>query len=200
MPERPKDSAEVREQAKALARLTSSLRLAGIIGGEVEDLRAESAARHLDLGVQRWDYHPSYCEIVRQCGAHGMFDAELSAALGCSQVALWQWAEAHPEFREAIDDARTLSKAYWERLGRKGVLTAGFNQALWALIMRAKFPTTPDGKPEYRERARVEKDEPPDQDVATPLHEISDDDLRAQIEKRRARIESRPWMSRPPKG
>lgn len=96
------------------------------------------------------DYRPEYCERVLELGQEGKSHAQMAAALGVSRMSLYRWAEAHPEFRDAITHARDLAQAWWEDKGQDGLVMPGFNSSLWAKSVSARFPD------DYTERQKRE--------------------------------------------
>lgn len=188
MPDAAKPTAEERAQAKAQARLAMSLSLVAGTGEEIRALRQAAQARREALGIDRVDYHPDFCELVRECGAAGQFQAEIAATLGCSEMALWTWAQSYAEFMDAMDEASTLAKAFWERLGRKGMGAAAFNQSLWQTVMKAKW------RREYSDQ-QPEPEKPRD-----PVAGKSEAELRAEIEAKYQQMAKRPWVGGKPQG
>lgn len=59
------------------------------------------------------------------------------------------WADAHPEFSEALTRAKQKAQAWFEREGREGLRAEKFNSALWAKQMSARH------RNEYTERKEV---------------------------------------------
>lgn len=56
-------------------------------------------------------YDPSFCEVIRDLMAQGYSKTAAAGSLGVSRQRLIDWAEANPEFRDAIKDgeaARTF--------------------------------------------------------------------------------------------
>lgn len=66
---------------------------------------------------------------------------EMAASIGVSRNALERnWTEANPEFMTALEEARDLSQAWWERQGRENLTTGGFQSSLYSRSMAARFP------------------------------------------------------------
>ncbi len=87
------------------------------------------------------DYDPSYIETVIEMGKTGASVVEMAHEIGVCRTTLERnWTEAHPEFAEALDYAREASQVWWERRGRDGLEKIGFQGAMWAKSMGARFP------------------------------------------------------------
>lgn len=85
------------------------------------------------------DYLPEYCLRVVELGREGKSHAQIAAALDVSRMSLYRWAEAFPEFSDAITRARDLAQAWFEDCGQTGLVTPGFNASLWAKQVSCRF-------------------------------------------------------------
>lgn len=85
---------------------------------------------------------------MRALGAEGKSRVQIAAALRISRVTMLAWAEAHPEFREALDEARDLAQAWWEDLGQQAAMgmVKDFAAVGWIFQMKNRFPDS------YRDR------------------------------------------------
>ncbi len=63
-------------------------------------------------------YDPEFCDKVRELGAEGASQLEIAVTLGISESSWYNWRKIHPEFMEAVNDAKRLSLAWWEKQGR----------------------------------------------------------------------------------
>lgn len=98
---------------------------------------------NVDLVINNWRkrhdndlYKPEYCETIIKLGAQGAFQSHMAATLGICEKTLYNWQDRIPEFKEALDWARTLSKAYheWKLIkGEKG--DKNYNFAANAFIL-----------------------------------------------------------------
>lgn len=118
------------------------------------------------------EYDPAFCKKVVELGKRGFSPAEIAADLGHPRTTMLSWATVHPEFSTALQHARDLSLAWWERQAREGLTKgASFNASLWKHAISGRFPTEP-----YRERVQLTgKDDGPIQHV--DLSNLSDEDL-----------------------
>lgn len=89
-------------------------------------------------------YDPAYCDQVMEWGAQGKSKAWMCANLGIARQTLENWAEAHPEFLDAITRAMLMSQAWWEDQGQSYMLmghqSGTFNASVWSRSMAARFP------------------------------------------------------------
>ena len=86
-------------------------------------------------------YDPAYCERVIEMGKQGASVVEMAAEIGVARNTLEEhWPAAHPEFLEALTQARQCSQAWWERTGRIGMVANTINASIWSRSMAARFP------------------------------------------------------------
>jgi len=83
-------------------------------------------------------YDPSFCDAVIACGRDGMGKAEMAAEIGVAYSTFDLWTQEHPEFSEAVKEARRLSQAWWEKQGRVATFGAieGFNATSYIFQMK----------------------------------------------------------------
>lgn len=84
-------------------------------------------------------YLPEYCEIVIDLGKQGKSVAQMCAHFDISRQTIDNWAEAHPEFLEALSRAKVHMQAKLEELGFDGLTSKDFNAAVWKKTMEARF-------------------------------------------------------------
>lgn len=104
-------------------------------------------------------YDPAFCDQVIDLGKQGASVVEMATTLGVSRTTMeTNWTAAHAEFAAALEMARQHSQVWWEKAGRDGMKTAGFQGNVWSRSMAARFPndwrethrnelTGADGKP-----------------------------------------------------
>lgn len=86
------------------------------------------------------DYRIEYCSRVINMGMEGKSVVAMAVSLGFVRKTLYNWADKHPEFKEALDYAKEASQAYYEELGKQGMMMGkDFNGGVWSRIMGARF-------------------------------------------------------------
>lgn len=85
-------------------------------------------------------YKPEYAIKLPEMFKSGEDVAEVCAALNISRATFYNWIKKYPEFEEAYSFAKTLSEAWWQKLGRAGACgKADINPAIWIFNMKSKF-------------------------------------------------------------
>lgn len=77
------------------------------------------------------DYRKEYCERVIELGKQGFSYAEMAADIGISKQTLYNWRDAHEEFFDALNIARTNSQAWWENVGRNALFADKFQSGVY---------------------------------------------------------------------
>lgn len=85
------------------------------------------------------DYDPAYSEDVIKLGREGKSKAQMASHFDVSRQTIDNWAEAHPEFLEALNRAMVHCQAWWEDKGQTGMILPGFNAAVWKKSVEARF-------------------------------------------------------------
>ena len=105
-------------------------------------------------GGRPTDYRPEFCALAVELGAQGKSYAQIGAACGVARKTLYEWAERHPEFSDALARARDLALSWWEEQAHIGMWEspegARLNPQLWSRSMAARFPD------DYRESKKTE--------------------------------------------
>lgn len=87
------------------------------------------------------NYRPDFCDRAKAIGAEGASLTEIGVRLGISHQCQHEWAQKHPEFGEALKEARRLSQAWWEQKGREKTFNSeGFNATSYIFQMKNRFP------------------------------------------------------------
>lgn len=94
-------------------------------------------------------YHPGCCDEAIRLAALGKGLIQIAAYFHVSVSTLSNWADANPEFMDAMNQAQVYYRAWWEEWGRIGLTTPGFNAAHWKTNMYSRFPN------EWRDRSET---------------------------------------------
>lgn len=85
-------------------------------------------------------YQPWMCEEAIRQGIKGKFVSHIAATLGVCTKTLYNWQDQYPEFKEAMDWAKSYSLAYHEEALIKGIKGGkGYNFAPNAFILSNKW-------------------------------------------------------------
>lgn len=84
-------------------------------------------------------YRPEYCDEVIEMAKEGVGLAGYASKFEVAKSNLYDWANVHPEFSIALARAKAEEQAWWEKMGRQGMLIKGFNAVVWHKTMVAKF-------------------------------------------------------------
>ena len=99
--------------------------------------------RVLEVWGRPEEYDPSACIAIIVSAAKGRhMDSWAIAAGAKSRQTLYNWEERHPEFKEAMDYARLISRDFYGSAGAEATLgnIPNFNANTWATIVKNKFP------------------------------------------------------------
>lgn len=72
-------------------------------------------------------YDPSYCNQIIEHMRDGASVLSFAAEIGVSRATINVWAEAHPEFLEALNAGKAACGAWWEARGREVAQNGGGN-------------------------------------------------------------------------
>lgn len=120
-------------------------------------------------------YTPAYCNQILELATVGYGKAEIAAELQVDRRTLNAWIKAHPEFREAMRQAKELEYAWWLKTGRNGQFDRNWNAASWTLQMRNRFPDR-----------FLDRTKPPAKEKRKEAHNA--DRLREDMERKLSRI------------
>ena len=90
-------------------------------------------------------YDPTWMlDKIIEVGRLGGSKDKMAAMIGVHLDTLYDWAEKHAEFSEALKKALQLSKVWWENFGQVSALgmVDGFNSTTWIFNMKNRFPET----------------------------------------------------------
>ncbi len=122
--------------------------------------------------AQKPKYDPEFVKTLPQMFANGESVAEVAAVLGVSRQAFYDWVDKYPDFAEAYEDGKSLSEAWWTKLGRVGAAgKVGIQPTVWIFNMKNRF--------DWRDKV--------DQQISNPdgslSSEISDQDFKDKLEE-----------------
>ncbi len=83
-------------------------------------------------------YERRFCQIVVDEMAKGLSKEAVAGHLRISKQTLYNWAEEHPEFLDAINEGELASLYFWEKLGVMGAAgkVVNFNATAWVFNMK----------------------------------------------------------------
>ncbi len=90
-----------------------------------------------------YKYNEDICDELPDMFINGESIAEVSAALGITKQCFHNWVKEHKEFGEAYERGRTLSEAWWTKLGRAGAMgKVPIQPTVWQFNMHNRFKWT----------------------------------------------------------
>ena len=99
-------------------------------------------------------YDPSYCDKVVELGALGKSTEQIAGTLGFALRTIYLWRDTHPEFMQALEEAKAKELHWWEDQAQAYMLEhkdgAKLNASIWSRSMAARFPK------KYRESVKQE--------------------------------------------
>ena len=99
-------------------------------------------------------YDPAICKKVVELGKKGKSTEQISAALDTPLRTLYLWRDTHPEFMQALEDAKAYELSWWEDQAHNYMIETKdgprLNHSLWSRSMAARFPK------KYRESVKQE--------------------------------------------
>lgn len=72
-------------------------------------------------------YNPAYCDAIVEHMTEGASVASFAAEIDVARSTINLWADAHPEFMEALMRGKAKCAAWWERVGRNLAVTGDGN-------------------------------------------------------------------------
>ena len=127
-------------------------------------------------------YKPEHCERLIKHMACG-YSFESFAGLKAVSVAkqtIYSWLDAHPDFKEACDVAKSRCRLYWERQGKKGLFddtifddsgkpikSRKINATMWIFNMKNRFPD------EWKDKRDITVDDKESQDTREAVKRLA---------------------------
>ena len=85
-------------------------------------------------------YTEDLCDLVIDLGARGQSYTQIAAHLGVCRRTFYNWIDKYEPFMHAATRARTLSQAFWEQEGMRGMrMGKSFNPSMFEFQMKARF-------------------------------------------------------------
>lgn len=75
-------------------------------------------------------YDPQYCDQVIDFMSSGYSIAGFAGHIKVARQTVYQWAEDHPEFSDALNQARAASALWWERNALKNAVEGEGNATM----------------------------------------------------------------------
>lgn len=134
-------------------------------------------------------YDPEHCWAVREFAQAGMFPEEWTAHLGVTMPTLYNWANAYPEFEQAMHEAWWLLQSYWTKKARASVQGTGMPPSILSMILEKRFPDTWGKNSRNTHETFESRNDVPDDEDTTPaeLRKLTRDELREKIQALEAR-------------
>lgn len=131
-------------------------------------------------------YDPEFCWTVRQLGQEGKFPEEWVAELGVTLSTLYHWANAYPEFEQAMHEAHWLCRAYWAKTARENLQGVGIPPSTLSLILQRRFPdmwgkNSVNMHQHFEDRNRSNDEATVENTSPEALRQMTDDELQARI-------------------
>jgi hypothetical protein len=99
-------------------------------------------------------YDPAYCDKVVELGRIGKSIEQICYQLQTPVRTLYEWRDRHPEFSQALEDAKGYEQAWWEEQAQAYMVenkeSDRLNPSLWSRSMAARCPK------KYRESTKQE--------------------------------------------
>lgn len=85
-------------------------------------------------------YKETYCEILPKMFENGQSVSEVCKLLGTSRISFYNWVKKYPEFKAAFEEGKSLSEAWWMKLGRDGAAgKRAIVPSVWIFTMKNRF-------------------------------------------------------------
>ncbi len=106
-------------------------------------------------------YTPELCSQVAEMFADGSSITQVCARkLKVHRDTYYEWKKVHPEFRKAAETGEQISQAYWEDIGKDGIVgdLEKFAGSTWQFVMKNRFRDSfSDQQPESVNNTLIEK-------------------------------------------
>lgn len=117
-------------------------------------------------------YDPSYCDLIVKEMAEGKSMTAFAGETGVARSTLQKWAQAHPEFKEAVQRGKEACSAWWESKGRD---TAETNKGNSTMVI---FGLKNMAKTEWQDKQQIEQSGTVEIKQQIDLSKLSAEELR----------------------
>lgn len=120
-------------------------------------------------------YKPEFCDLLIGHMKKGLSFEAFGSAVKVHKDTLYEWVKAHPEFKEAKDEAFCENQLFYERIGIDGMLgkIPGFNVTAWIFNMKNRHG--------WRDRQKDEAETVIN--VTGHITKLTDEQLKLETEK-----------------
>lgn len=113
-------------------------------------------------------YKPEYAQELIEHMSSGLSFETFAAVADVCRATLYDWLEAHDDFRAAYAKGKAHCQLAWETMGVKGTLgSIGFNASSWKFNMQNRFGWTDRRDVQVQDITKV-----PDADLKKRVKEI----------------------------
>ena len=106
-------------------------------------------------------YTPELCDQIAEMFADGSSITQVCARkLKVNRDTYYEWKKIHPEFAKAASTGEQISQAYWEDIGKDGIVgdLEKFAGSTWQFVMKNRFRDSfSDQQPESVNNTLIEK-------------------------------------------
>ncbi|WQZ00983.1 DNA-packaging protein small subunit [Stenotrophomonas phage StenR_269] len=82
---------------------------------------------------------PTLQEQILELYSDGASDAEVAGSLNLPKARFYELYEENVSFKKIVDIGRTKAEAWWNAVGRRNLLTKGFQGPTWAFNMKNRW-------------------------------------------------------------
>lgn len=134
-------------------------------------------------------YDEEHCWTVRTMAQEGMFPEEWCAELGVTLPTLYNWANAYPEFEQAVHEAWWLLRAFWTKKARDSIQGVGMPPSVLMSVLEKRFPDTWGKNPRNTHETFERRNEVEASDTAgaQAIRDAKTTDIEARIKELEAR-------------
>lgn len=83
-------------------------------------------------------YTPEMCDKVKEFGRQGYHIYQMARELDVSRSVLYDWADTHVEFNDALTRAKQDGIAFWFDVGEKNLNSRDFKEKTYEMLLRHK--------------------------------------------------------------